>query len=55
MRLALLIKPLVMTMELDAHPKSNAKIAYLARDAGLNRKLKFTQSISSVKLKEKKT
>lgn len=48
-RLAPLIKHLAMTMELDAHPKSNAKIAYLVRDAGPNRKLKFTPSISSDK------
>jgi hypothetical protein len=42
-KVAHLIKPLAMIMVLDALHKLNAKIVFLIKDVGLNKKLRYIQ------------
>lgn len=51
---ALLIKPMVMIMVLDAQLKLNAETVSLIKDVGLNKELKSTEFNNSVMLLDKK-
>ena len=55
MRPALHIKLLDMIMVLDVHLSLNVKIVSLKRDVGLNKELKYMESMNLDKFKDNKT